>query len=134
MRPKLQRVCNLFISGVSMREALLQSGYSDSYASHNASKFLHNRECQRYIRARQEEMAKAALANAVFVENKLLELAANPDARIALKAIEQLDRHHEWMKELDVKYKALEQEPDKQEQKSIVINIQSAEKKPEDKQ
>jgi phage terminase small subunit len=93
---------------MSMREALLKAGYSDSYASHNSSKFLHNRECQRYIRQRQKEEADATLANAIMVKNKLVALTQHNDPYVALNALKQLDAHNEWMAELEAKFKALE--------------------------
>jgi phage terminase small subunit len=50
MTPKLIKVCNFYLEGMSVREALLKAGYSDAYASHMGSKFLNNREVQSYLR------------------------------------------------------------------------------------
>jgi phage terminase small subunit len=108
MSPKLQKVCNFYLKGMSMRESLIKGGYSDSYASHNSSKFLHNRQVQRYIRERQQEEAKAELANAIMIKNKLVALTEHSDPYVALNALKQLDAHNEWMAELEAKFKALE--------------------------
>ena len=108
MSPKLQKVCNYYLKGMSMREALLKAGYSDAYASHNSSKFLHNRSVQKYIRERQKEEADAELANAITIKNKLLELSKHSDPYVALTALKQLDAHNEWMAELEAKLKSLE--------------------------
>lgn len=123
MSPKLQKVCNHYLQGMSMRQALLAVGYSDGYASHNSSKFLHNREVQRYIRARQKDEAESALADATFVKKKLMDLASDQNPNVALNALKQLDAHNEWMKSLDSKLKSLEVAKESPNQPIININI-----------
>lgn len=110
MKPKLQMVCNYYLQGMSVRQALLKVGYSDAYASHNAGKFLKNKEVITYIRNRQADEAAVALADATFVKKRLMELAESPDPQISALAIKQLDHHLEWKEELLAKLAAIEQQ------------------------
>jgi phage terminase small subunit len=106
LTPKMQNVCLLYLKGMSMRQALLQAGYTESFALHHASKFLKSRACQKFIRERQAQAAEAALADVDFIKRNLMQLAESPDPQIRLAAIKQLDAHIEWKEELAAKREA----------------------------
>jgi phage terminase small subunit len=80
MTPKLQKVCNFYLNGMSMREALLKAGYSDSYAEHNSTKFLHNREVIKYIKTRQKAEADASLVDAIYLLDQLKKIIDSPNS------------------------------------------------------
>lgn len=127
MSPKLQKVCNFYLSGMSMREALLKAGYSDGYASHSSSKFLHNREVQKYIRERQQAEAEAALADDIFLLDDLKRIIKDPNA-FPLEKVEArklLEKIIGRNKEIEAKFKSIEVAP---KESIININIQEAKK------
>jgi phage terminase small subunit len=115
-----------------MRQALLAVGYSDSYASHNSSKFLNNREVQKYIRERQDAEATAALADAICVKENLLKIIKDPQAtpKEKTEAIKALDSHLEWTKTLESRLKELEvaKETPSVNTNPIVIKIEPVDK------
>jgi phage terminase small subunit len=138
MKPRIQKVCNFYLSGLSMRESLLKAGFSDSYASHNSHKFLKSREVVKYIRQRQQDEANVALADGIFVKKKLLELSEDKDPKVRLEAIKQLDAHNEWFenlqarfRELEIKSELLKNNSEKSSNEPIRITIETIEKKPE---
>lgn len=111
MKPKLQKVCNFYLSGMSMREALIKAGYSDAYASHNSSKFLHNRSVMAYIRERQKEIEDAALADDIFLRADLKRIIKDPqstpyDKAEARKLLEKMNGRD---KEIAAKLKEIEE-------------------------
>jgi phage terminase small subunit len=108
MSPKQQMACNFYLQGMSMRQAMIKAGFSPVYADHNAAQFLKHRGMIEYIRARQKDVADTQLADAIFVRKKLIELTNDPDSRVRLQAVKQLDEHNKWMQELEVKLKQLE--------------------------
>jgi phage terminase small subunit len=124
MSPKLQKVCNYYLQGMSMREALIKAGYSDAYASHMSSKFLHNRECQRYIRARQKDEADAAMVDRIYLLKNLQRIIDRPgveerDKNAALKIMnEYISKQDEIKAKIDVAEKQLDAAP-----KESQINI-----------
>lgn len=111
-----------------MREALLKAGYSDSYASHNSTKFLHNREVQRYIRERQKQVEEAELVDAQFLLDNLKKIISDPQATLREKAeaMKILDSHLEWNKAIESRLKELE--VPKSSNQPIVINVGQATK------
>ena len=54
LTPKQQKVCQMYLKGMSMREALIAAGFSEGYAKHNAYKFLKRRNVVEYIRKEQK--------------------------------------------------------------------------------
>ena len=54
LTPKQQKVCQMYLKGMSMREALIAAGFSESYAKHMAYKFLKRRNVVEYIRKEQK--------------------------------------------------------------------------------
>jgi phage terminase small subunit len=128
MKPKLQKVCNLVLKGKSMREALLACGYSDSYASHNSHKFLHNREVQRYIRERQKQIEDACLADDIFLISDLKAIIkdtqATPVEKIeARKLLEKINARFE-----EIKMRGKELEKEVTPQANVTIKIETATK------
>lgn len=122
MSPKLQRVANYYLSGLSMRESLLKVGYSDAYAGHNATKFLKNREVIAYIKERQKAEADAALADAIFIKDNLMKIIKDPNSttREKTEALKTLDNHNEWNKLLESKLNDIEH---KQESQKVTIDF-----------
>jgi phage terminase small subunit len=108
MTPRLQRVCNNYLAGMSMRQALMKEGYSQGYADHMSFKCFKNREVQKYIRDRQKAEADVALADAIYVKKKLMDLAEGNEKFVALNALKQLDAHNKWMTELEARFQEIE--------------------------
>lgn len=122
MTPKQQKVANYYLSGMSMRQAMLKAGYNESYAGHQAPQFLKHKGMIEYIRKRQQDEADAQLADAVYTKKKLLELCESPDSEVALAALKQLDAHNRWVQELKDKLEVAEKKIDNASQK-IDINF-----------
>lgn len=112
MTPKQQKAANYYLSGMSMRQAMLKAGYNESYAGEQAPQFLKHRGMIEYIRQRQQDEADAELADAVYTKKKLMELVESPDADVALAALKQLDAHNKWVQELMDKLDAVEKKLD----------------------
>lgn len=125
MRPNIQKVCNFYLGGMSMRQALVAAGYSESYADHHSLKFLKNKEVMTYIRARQKDEADAALADAIYTRTRLMDIVADKTAtnREKIEALRALDAHNKWMSELDARLKELENSKKVTENNASVINI-----------
>jgi phage terminase small subunit len=147
MTPKQQRVCNFFLSGMTMRKALSACGYSEAYADHMSIKYLKNREVIAYIKERQKAEADAALADAICVKDNLLKIIKDPTSTKKEKsdALKILDQHNEWnkelllrldeieikKKELEIKSELLKNNSEKSSNEPIRITIETIEKKPE---
>jgi len=133
MKPKLQKVCNFYLTGDSMREALLKAGYSDSYASHNSTKFLHNREVMAYIRERQKEIEESALADDIFLRADLKRIIKNPKSKPVekLEARKLLEKMNGRDKEIAAKLNAIDNKLEATTSGKIEITFSEA-RKPED--
>ena len=128
LKPRMQKCGNLYLKGMSMRKAMIECGYSEQYAESHCTDFLKNRELMAYIRKRQKEEADVALADAIMVKKKLMELANDSDKYVALNALKQLDAHNEWMAELEVKLKSIESTKETQVSGSVQITFNEAKK------
>lgn len=110
MTPKLIKVCNFYLEGMSVREALLKSGYSDAYASHMSSKFLNNREVQKYLREQmqmQQEYADYKHKNFFkFLKGKLDDPTVDEKHKVEYAKL--LQKLGGFDKELDIRIKELE--------------------------
>jgi phage terminase small subunit len=130
LTPKQQKCANIYLSGKSMRESMILAGYTEYYATKECAQYLKHRGLMEYIRKRQADEANAALADAIYVRSRLMELVMNPDPEISLAAIKQLDAHNKWVEELNSKMKSLESEktPNTSDSPNVVINLGTIEK------
>ena len=129
MTPRMQKCGNLYLKGMSMRQAMIQSGYTEQYAESHCTDMLKNRELIKYIKDRQRDEAQVALADAIMVKKKLVALTEHSDPYVALNALKQLDAHNEWMAELEAKFKQLEvAQSGLKESPSVVINLNEIKK------
>jgi phage terminase small subunit len=135
---KQLNACRAYISGKSMRQALLEAGYSESTAAHNSFHFFKNREVIKFIRDRQLEVEKAIFIDQAYVSNALYKIAnmngvAEKDKNAALKIIQDhLDHQAEIkmrLQEVEAKVASLKQQ-EKLSSSPITINLNEI-KKPE---
>jgi len=128
--PKQQKVCEYYLKGMSMRQALLQSGYSDSYATHMAVKFLHSRAICEYLRKRQEEIAKASTIDITYVYRELSKIIDRPgeETKDKVAALKVLKEALNETLALTAKIEVAQSSSKESEQTPIVINVGILEK------
>jgi len=131
LKPKLQKVCNFYLTGDSMREALIKAGYSDSYASHNSHKFLHNRSVMAYIRERQKEIEDAALADDIFLRADLKRIIKDPKSKPIekMEARKILEKMNGRDKEIAAKLDSIDSKLEATSSGKIEITFTEANKK-----
>ena len=94
LTPKQVKACEGFIRGMSMRAAMVASGYNPSYCDGVAHvmRFLKNREIVRYIKARQSQIAEAEQLDKSELVKYARAIVADNDPKDRSKAVELLMR------------------------------------------
>lgn len=94
LTPKIIRAVEGYIHGKSMRQAMIDAGYSPKYCEGNVAvmRFLKNRLVIEYIRKRQAEQAEASNKDAAYIIKKLEHIIASDSDKDRVKACELLTR------------------------------------------
>lgn len=137
LTPKQQTVCNLYLTGMSMRAAMMQAGYDEKYATQNLFTFYKNRDVQAYLRMRLKEFADAARADDAFLLKNLTDIICDPTSdrieRIeARKLLEKINTRNKELavrlKEVEMKVAEKKAEKEMNESGNIEINFNIANK------
>ena len=94
LTPKIIRAAEGYIRGKSMRQAMIDAGYSEKYCEGNVAvmRFLKNRLVIEYIRKRQAEQIAAANLDAAELIRHARRIIASDDPKDRTKALELLMR------------------------------------------
>jgi phage terminase small subunit len=129
LTPKIQRCGNFYLKGMSMRQAMIQAGYTEQYAETHCTDFFKNRKLIQYIRDRQKAVEEATLVDEVFVLNELKKIINDPSASLKDRndAIKTLNDRITRSQEINAKLEEIKERNSnlaKEEDKNIIIKIE----------
>lgn len=122
LTPKMIQACEAYLRGKSMREAMLEAGYSPKYVEGNVAvmRFLKNRLIIEYLRKRKKQHAEVADIDAQYILARLKHIILSDSDKDRTKAVELLIRMTQPMPDRDRLVK--------EDLRSININITEAKK------